>query len=256
MKAVFLGTGTSCGVPIIGCDCAVCRSDDPRNKRRRTSLWLEAGDVSIVVDTSADFRDQVLSFGVKRLDAVLITHAHADHIFGLDDIRRFNTMQGGFIPVYGSESTIADLQRVFNYVNHVERPGLYRPLVDFRAVFDSFRIGRLRVTPLAVDHGPTPTYAYRFDCAGKSIAYAPDCAAMSDEVIEQLQGLDVMILDGLRNEPHSTHLTVEDSIAYLRRIGACKSFITHLTHDLEHETTQAELPDGINVPYDGLTLEW
>ena len=256
MKIVFLGTGTSCGVPLIGCTCDVCRSSDPRNRRRRSSLYVSAAGEDIVIDTPPDFREQVLAHGVPRVSAVLYTHAHADHLFGLDDIRRFNTIQGESIPVYASEHTLGDLRRIFHYVNKVEVPGAFRPQVTYHAIAAPFRVGSLAVTPLTVEHGPTPTFGFRVEADGRSLGYIPDCASMSDDVVARLGGLDVMILDALRIAPHSTHLCLADSLAYLRRIGARRSFITHLGHDLDHGATQAGLPDGIEVSYDGLTVEW
>lgn len=256
VKITFLGTGTSCGVPLIGCACDVCRSADPRNRRRRSSLYVEAGGENIVIDTPPEFREQVLAHGVPRVSAVLYTHAHADHLFGLDDIRRFNTIQGGSIPAYASEHTLVDLRRIFHYVNKVEVPGAFRPHVTFHAITGPFSVGAVAVTPLSVEHGPTPTYGFRLDAEGRSVGYVPDCAAMSEEVVGQLRGLDVMILDALRLTPHSTHLSLAESVAYLRIIAARRSFITHLGHDLDHATTQAGLPAGIEVSCDGLTIEW
>lgn len=255
MKAIFLGTGTSCGVPIIGCDCAVCTSTDMRNYRRRSSLYVEAAGTHIVIDTTPDFRDQVLTFGVPRVDAVLFTHAHADHVLGLDDIRRFNTIQQCSIPAYGSESTVEDLKRIFNYVNLQEVPGVYRPQVSFVSVDSAFTCGGISVDPLPVVHGKMKTFGYLLRADGRSVGYVPDCAAMSEEVVEMLQGIDLMILDGLRHKPHQTHLTVKDSVALLKGIGAGHSYITHMTHDLDHVETESSMPDGIGVAYDGLAVD-
>lgn len=254
MKAIFLGTGTSCGVPIIGCDCRVCTSSDTRNYRRRSSLYVEAADTHVVIDTTPDFRDQVLTFGVPRVDALLYTHAHADHVLGLDDIRRFNTMQGGTVPAYGSASTIDDLMRIFDYVNRQEVPGVYRPKVDFISVDSSFSCGGFNIEPLSVTHGVTPTFGYLMEAEGHSVGYIPDCSTMSDETVARLQGIDLMILDGLRHKPHETHLTVNESVGFLERISAGRSYITHMTHDLDHEETESTMPDGIQVAYDGLVV--
>jgi len=258
MKAVFLGTGTSTGVPLIGCDCAVCKSDDPRNRRRRTSLYVEAGSTHVVVDTPPDFREQVLAYGIRRVDAVLFTHSHADHVFGFDDIRRFNMIQDGVIPAYGSEQTVADLRRIFAYVD--ERPnvaGLFTPRIEFRIVGAPFEIGDLSIDPLPVVHAATAeTLGFLFRAGGCSLAYIPDCAEMPESVKEAVAGADVMILDALRYRPHATHLTVEHSLALLEDVGAPKSYIVHLSHDLDHGPTQAAMPPNVYVSYDGLTLDW
>lgn len=256
MKLTFLGTGTSVGIPVIGCDCAVCRSSEPRNRRRRTSLLVEAGGQSVVVDTPPDFREQALDHRIRRVDAVLFSHAHADHVFGFDDIRRFNTMQDAVIPAYANRETVDDLRRIFNYVERKRVAGLYHPRITFVAVEEPFAIGDLRVTPLPVEHATTPTLGYRFDADGHSAAYVPDCRRMPESTLDQLGGLDVMILDALRRQPHATHLSVDESVALLIRIGAQKSYMTHMCHDLEHWDLEKALPEGIHVAYDGLILSW
>lgn len=256
MKALLLGTGTSVGVPMIGCECPVCASTDPRNKRRRASLYLQGGGVHIVVDTTPDFRDQALIYRIPRVDAVLFTHSHADHIFGFDDIRRYNTMQKSVIPAYANAATIADLQRVFNYILPENPTGLFRPMIEFRTVAGPFTVGGLRVEPLPVIHDPKPTLGFRFDADGCSLGYVPDCSEMPAEIVERLKGVDVMILDALRFKPHKTHLTVEASVNILRQINAPRSFLIHMNHELDHADTESRLPPPIKVSYDGLRLEW
>lgn len=255
MKIVFLGTGTSVGVPAIGCTCPVCLSDNPRNKRLRSSLYVEAAGTHIVVDTTPDFRTQALAFGIVRVDAVLLTHSHADHILGFDDIRRFNTLQECVIPVYGSPETVADMNRIFDYVHRDHPPGVYRPQVEFHKVADPFEIGKARITPMSVPHGPKQAYGYRIEADGRALGYFPDCSEMSDDTVSRLKGLDLMILDALRHRPHATHLTLEKSVELLKRIGAGRSFIIHMCHDLDHEETEKSLPESIHVSYDGLTVE-
>jgi len=257
MKIVFLGTGTSVGIPVIGCHCAVCRSPDPRNKRRRSSLYVESGGTHIVIDTSLDFRDQALTFKVPRVDAVLVTHSHADHIFGLDDIRRYNTMQGAMIPVYASAETVADLRRIFDYVRvDNPEPGVFRPMLEFREITAPFAIGTVRVEALPVSHGRSVTFGYRLESEGRTVGYIPDCKEMPEATLSRLRGVDVMILDGLRHRVHATHLNVAAAVEILRRIGAKHSYLTHMCHDLEHEQTQESLPAGLFVSCDGMTLDW
>jgi phosphoribosyl 1,2-cyclic phosphate phosphodiesterase len=257
MKLTFLGTGTSVGIPVIGCDCRVCQSQDPRNKRRRSSLYVEAGGTHILIDTSLDFRDQALTFRVPRVDAVLITHSHADHIFGLDDIRRYNTIQGTIIPVYASAGTITDLKRIFSYINtSVPEPGVFRPRLEFKEVAGAFTAGAVTIEALHVVHGRSETYGYRLECEGKSVGYVPDCKTMPEETVARFRGVDVMILDGLRHRPHPTHVTLEDALDLLKRIGAKRSYLTHLCHDLDHEETQEILPPTVFVACDGMSRNW
>ena len=256
MKATLLGTGTSSGIPVIGCECAVCASIDPRNKRRRTSLYVEAGGQHLLIDTTPDFREQALQYKLPRVDAVLFTHAHADHILGFDDIRRYNRMQGGVIPAYASATTMADVRRIFNYIGEEAEPGLYQPRIDFRDVSGAFQVGPVTVTPLPVKHGPEPADGYLFEHDGRSLGYVPDCKEMGDAIVRRLAGVDVMILDALRYHPHKTHLTVDQSAELLARIRAKQSFIIHMCHDLDHEEVQQVLPESIDVSYDGLVLDW
>ena len=256
MKIVFLGTGTSVGVPAIGCECPVCCSSDPRNNRHRASLYVESGGVHVIVDTPPDFREQVLRFKVPRVDAVLFTHAHADHVFGFDDIRRYNTIQECVIPAYANAETIADLRRVFDYIGEERVPGAYRPWIDFRETTGSFRVGALLIEPLCVEHGAKHTQGYRIEGEGRALGYVPDCLSMAEDVMVRLEGVDIMILDALRDRPHSTHMTLDVSVDLLKRIGAGQSYITHMCHELDHQETVNRLPEGIDVSYDGLTVEW
>ena len=221
----------------------------------RSSLYLQAAGLHLVVDTPPDFRMQALTYHVPRVDAVLFTHGHADHILGFDDIRRYNTIQNQVIPVYASPDTVADINRIFDYMNHDHPPGVYRPQAEFHPVTAPFDVGAVRVRPFAVPHARKITYGYRFDAEGHSVGYFPDCQRLSDEIVAELRGMDIMILDALRRKPHSTHLSLEESVERLGKIGARRSYLVHMCHDLDHETTQQSLPPSIAVAYDGLSVE-
>ena len=255
LKLTFLGTGTSIGVPAIGCDCGVCLSSDPFNKRRRAGLYVEAAGKNVVVDTPPEFREQALAFKIKRLDALLFTHGHVDHLAGFDDVRRFNQVQRERIPVYGSEATLADISRMFPYIHQPEKPGLSYPRVDFNAVTGPFVIGDLGVVPVPVQHAGIPTFGYRFEAEGRAAAYIPDCRHIDDSSLALLAGLDALILDTLRRRPHPTHFNLEQSLEVLKKINARRAYLTHICHELDHRRTNSELPSGISLAYDGLVVE-
>mgnify|MGYP001318522289 CR=1 FL=1 len=254
MKLVFLGTGTSTGVPTIGCRCDVCLSADPRNKRRRTSLYIEAGDTRILIDTSPDLREQALTHDVRAIDTVLLTHTHADHIFGFDDVRAFNQRGGDALPVFLSESALVDMRRIFPYIEDPNTRG-YRPRVDFRVFSTPFQFGNATVTPVEVVHGNVPTFGFRIDGGGCSIGYFPDVERMPEEAYAHLRDLDIMTIDGLRNREHYSHMTIDAAIESLHRIRARQSYLIHMNHEVDHAEVSANLPAGINLSYDGLTLE-
>ncbi len=254
MKMTFLGTGTSIGVPVIGCACAVCRSPDPKNRRRRSSVHVEAGGLHVQIDTPPDFRDQVLDHGVTRVDVLLITHAHADHIFGFDDLRCFNTIKGGVIPVYGSAITLDEIGRLFPYALRPAPEGMFRPQVTLNEVSGPFDLGSVKVTPVPVHHGGVDMIGFRLDADGRSLGYVPDCLSMTHAASEAFKGVDVMVLDALRHRPHASHSHVKSSLAMLLRIGAKRSYLTHMCHDIDHAAVESELPPDVRLAWDGLAV--
>ena len=254
MKFTFLGTGTSHGVPMIGCDCDVCRSTDIRNKRRRCSLYVVTEHQHLVFDTPPDFRDQVLSFGVERVNAIFLTHPHADHIYGFDDVRRFSSLQEEHIPVYGSPRTIKQMRKKFDYVDRVSYGFQSVPRVLFTDLTAPIAVGDALVTPLPVSHGQDTIYGFLIEGDGKKLAYIPDCNGIPDESLRLLEKMDAMILDGLRPRPHPTHFSISECVNTLQQIGAKRSFITHLTHNSEHHDLQARLGEAVTVPWDGLEI--
>jgi phosphoribosyl 1,2-cyclic phosphate phosphodiesterase len=253
MKLTFLGTGTSTGVPSIGCECETCTSDDPRDKRLRVSVIVEHGGQIVLVDTSSDFRQQALRYGLKHLDVVLITHCHADHIFGLDDIRPFNFRYGA-LGVYANERAWVDIKRIFKYVFEPTYFGGGLPLVIPHVVEPgaNFCLGNdLTITPLEVIHGRLPVMAYRFN----DFAYLTDLSEIPPATIDALQGLDVLVLDCLRFREHPTHLWVDKALEYVAQLKPRRTFFTHIAHDIKHARDSARLPAGVEFAYDGLVVE-
>ena len=254
--AQFLGTGTSVGVPLIGCTCPVCQSADPRDKRLRASLYVTLGEAALLIDTGPDLRTQCLRWKVPRVDAIFITHLHADHIFGFDDVRRFNTIQKNqVIPCYAGVETIAGMQRIFPYIsNKPNEQGLYRPLIDFIPVGETFETLGAVLTPLPVIHGGFETYGLLIALEGRTLAYLPDVHQIPNETLMRLKGVDVLILNMLREREHPTHLTLQQSLAYAQQIGARQTYFTHLSHDIRHAILATALPETVLPAYDGLVI--
>ena len=238
---------------MIGCTCDTCRSADPRDKRLRPSIYLDViGGPKILVDTSTDLRQQALTHGVTRVDAILFTHSHVDHILGLDEVRRFNILQRGAIPVFADEPTAADLRRTFHYVFHPpEEKGGGVPQIDLTIIDGPFDVAGVRVMPVPLLHGPRPILGFRF---GK-FAYLTDCNRVPDAAWPLLDGVDTLVLDALRHRPHPTHFTLAQALDVVARLRPRRTFFTHMCHDLPHAATNASLPLGVELAYDGLQIE-
>lgn len=252
MKLTFLGTGTSTGVPSIGCDCETCVSSDVRDKRLRVSILIEHGGQTVIVDTSSDFRQQALRHHINWLDAVLVTHCHVDHIFGLDDIRPLNFRYGP-IGLYANSIAWRDIRRIFKYIFEPSHFGGGLPQIVPHTVEAGapFCMGRdLRVTPLEVIHGRLPVIAYRFN----DFAYATDLSEIPPATMEGLKDLDVLVLDCLRLKAHATHLSLESALAYVNELKPRRTYLTHIAHDIKHARDSRLLPPGVEFAYDGLEI--
>lgn len=247
-----LGSGTSVGVPTVGCHCEVCRSEDPRDKRLRPSILISYGEHKILIDTTPDFRQQALRARIDRIDAILFTHSHADHIMGLDDVRPFNFRQGGSIPIYGSTETMENIQRVFLYIFDSRFAESAVPRLDVN-VFqqEPVNLFGLEFLPIRLCHGKGTVFGFRFGAA----AYLTDHSDIPPESMEQLRGLDVLFLDALRHRPHPTHSTVERSLQSVEQLAPRRAFFTHICHDLPHARTEDALPPHVRLAYDGLEIE-
>ncbi|HKQ46609.1 MAG TPA: MBL fold metallo-hydrolase [Phycisphaerae bacterium] len=247
-----LGSGTSHGVPMIACDCAVCTSADPRDRRTRPSILIQYDATTLLVDTSPELRLQCLANNVRRVDAVLYTHHHIDHLAGLDDLRRFNWLQEAAIPCYGQPATLERLRTMFAYVfeDDAEYPSA-KPRLELREIDGPLDIGGQTITPIPLLHGRMPVLGFRVG----SFAYCTDVSEIPQESWGLLSGLDVLILDALRKRPHPTHFNLEQAVDHARRILARQTYFTHIAHELPHEETNRELPKGMALSYDGLVID-
>ena len=251
-RVTFLGTGTSHGVPMIGCSCAICTSSDPRDRRWRPSIAIEftRGD-TILVDTAPDLREQALRFGLHRVDAILFTHPHADHLLGLDDIRRYNSLQRATIPCYADPETITEIRRVFAYAFNPRQTGGGIPRLALFPLGGPCSLARHTIVPVPILHGRLPIYGYRVG----SFAYLTDCSAIPEASWPLLEGVRVLAIDALRDKPHPTHFTVAQALEVIERVCPERALLTHICHDLGHEQTMARLPAGVELAYDGLVVE-
>jgi len=251
LELLFLGTGTSAGVPMIGCHCEVCHSADPRDRRNRASVVISHAGQRVLIDTTPELRLQCVTYGVDAVDAVVYTHAHADHVMGLDDVRRFNALKGGPLDVWADDHTFTSLSGCFAYAFREPDPEskLFRPHLLHRRIDPEqrFEAGGMEWTPIPLMHGELPILGFR---VGR-LAYCTDVSEIPERSFALLEGLDVLVLDALQHKKHTTHFSVEEAVEAARRIGARLTLFTHIAHALGHEATNRSLPDRMRLAYDG-----
>lgn len=256
-KITFLGTGTSVGVPMIGCDCETCRSADPRDKRLRSSIYIETPEASWVVDTGPDFRTQALRANLRHLDAALYTHPHMDHLTGFDELRRFTIGEHEVMPVYAMPSCLMVIERMYEFAFNGQNRyrGYLKP--EPRPIEGPFYLGGTLITPLPVLHGKVETMGYLFSREGRKLcAYIPDCKVVLPESMEALQGVDTLVVDALRYTEHFTHMNFTEALEVQRRLQPRQTWFTHIACEILHSRDEPKLPEGVKIAYDGLQLEW
>lgn len=253
MRVTILGCGTSTGVPVVGCPCDVCTSGDPRNQRTRSSIVASRNGFNVLVDTAPDLRFQALAAGLVRVDAVVFTHDHADHIFGLDELRTFNFIMGKPIPVYGSAKVIERIKCVYSYIWDPEAPrGGGLPMINLNVIEGPLTLGGIRIEPLILLHGEQTIFGFLFDGL---LAYMTDCSAVPAETMEKVKGVPLAIVDALRYRPHVTHFSVEEAVKMVSLIAPRRALLTHMSHSLDYQRLASDLPPGIEPAYDGMTVE-
>ena len=256
MKVLFLGSGTSTGVPVIGCQCDVCRSDDPRNKRLRSSVLVQSAGTRLLVDSCPDLRQQALRHNLTAIDAVIYTHEHLDHTTGFDDMRAFCWRRDDRLPLYAGTSCLAHLRRMFAWAFSEQNTykGYIRPQAHDHAG-EPFTVGDIEVTPVPVEHASVETYGYVFRCGGASFGYVPDIKVLPESSRPLLQGLDALAMDGLTTREHHTHISVAENVELMQQLAPRRGFLTHCGHAVDYEATARSLPDFMAPAYDGLEIE-
>ena len=251
MRVTFLGTGTSMGIPMIGCKCKVCQSKDPKDKRTRTSVWIEADGINIIIDTGIDFRQQALREKISTVDAVLFTHHHVDHIFGLDELRAINFLQKKSVAIYSSERTYQHLKRVYKYVFDDSCYPSDTPQIDHELIDeDPFPLYNIEIIPIPLLHGKLPLFGFRIG----QFAYCTDVSHIPAESYDLLQDLDVLVLGALRDRSHPTHFTIQQAKEEAQKIGAKMTYLVHMSHEVGHRELVDRLPDDVQPSFDGLRL--
>jgi phosphoribosyl 1,2-cyclic phosphate phosphodiesterase len=251
LQITFLGTGTSHGVPVIACDCEVCQSNNPKNKRMRTSIHIKSEEYNLLIDTPPEMRLELIANKIKNVDSVLMTHAHADHIMGFDDIRALNWFQGKEMPVYGDHKTLNHIKKVFPYIFSEENPGGGVPQVILKKIEEEMHFKDLTVQPVPIYHGDNKILAYRIN----NFAYLTDCSKISESSLKLLEGIEYAAVDALRFEEHPTHMSVDQAVELIESLNLKHGYLTHISHRLDHQKLNDYLPEYVSPAYDGLKIE-
>lgn len=252
MELTLLGTGTSTGIPLLGCHCDACSSTNPKNRRTRPSAVLKVGGQTLLFDTATDLREQALRNTLHHIDAILYTHAHADHVNGLDDVRAFNTLQNMAIPIYANRDTLRRIESFFTHIFDGRKPtgGGKTNVTPHVIDTDPFKIADVTITPIPLEHGDTPVTGYRIG----NFAYLTDCKRIPEASMLKLAGVTHIVLDCIRYQPHPTHLNLEEALAIVQQLHPLQTYFTHITHDFEHDRVSQELPPGVMLGYDGMRV--